>query len=345
MSDISPNLQLPYLMPDQAQKHVTHNEALQRLDGLSQITLLDILAAPPASPTPGATYGVGPGATGVWFGHDGELALYQDGDWLFTKPRRGWIAWFEKGARLSCFDGTAWTDIRLPANARTDMLGINATADTANRLAISAEASLFNHAGAGHQLKLNKANSGATASLLFQTGFSGRAEIGLAGNNDLSVKLSPDGGVWNTGLSIDSAGVTRMPNRPACRTSLLSTTLTPAAGSFTGFQGLAVNQGRFALGDVVSPGTGQRLVVPATGLYLILLTAVAISSTGHEVALMQNSANRILTVKGNAATATLGITGMTIVNLAAGDTLMLQHAGTAQLDFGPGKTELTLVML
>lgn len=345
MSDTSPNLQLPYLMPDQAQKHVTHNEALQRLDGLSQIILLDILAAPPASPAAGATYGVGTGATGVWFGHDGELALYQDGDWLFTKPRRGWVAWLENGARLSCFDGAAWTELRLPANTRTDLFGINATADTVNRLALSSEASLFNHAGAGHQLKLNKANNGATASLLFQTGFSGRAEMGLAGDNDLSVKLSPDGGVWNTGLTIDSAGVTRMPNRPACRTSLLATALAPAGASFTGFQVLTVNQGRFTLGTAVSPGTGQRLVVPATGLYLILLTAVAISSSGHELALMQNTNNRILGVKGNAVTANLAMTGMTIASLTAGDTLMFQHTGTAQLDFGPGKTELALFML
>lgn len=30
--DSSPNLQLPYIMPSQAQKHVTHNEALRTLD-------------------------------------------------------------------------------------------------------------------------------------------------------------------------------------------------------------------------------------------------------------------------------------------------------------------------
>ena len=35
MSETSAILSLPYLMPAQAQKHVTHNEALRILDGVS----------------------------------------------------------------------------------------------------------------------------------------------------------------------------------------------------------------------------------------------------------------------------------------------------------------------
>lgn len=34
MSDLSARLDLPLIKPSQAQKHVTHNEALQILDGL-----------------------------------------------------------------------------------------------------------------------------------------------------------------------------------------------------------------------------------------------------------------------------------------------------------------------
>ena len=37
MSDSTTNLLLPYLMAAQAQKHVTHNEALRLLDGLVQL--------------------------------------------------------------------------------------------------------------------------------------------------------------------------------------------------------------------------------------------------------------------------------------------------------------------
>ena len=35
MSDATINLEMPYILPSQAQKHVTHNEALQRLAALN----------------------------------------------------------------------------------------------------------------------------------------------------------------------------------------------------------------------------------------------------------------------------------------------------------------------
>ena len=83
-------------------------------------------------------------------------------------------------------------------------LGINTTADTTNRLAISSPATLFTNEGAGHQVKVNKAGVGDTASFLFQTNWSGRAEMGLAGDDDFHFKVSPDGSAWSEALLIDS---------------------------------------------------------------------------------------------------------------------------------------------
>lgn len=83
------------------------------------------------------------------------------------------------------------------------LLGVNATADTTNRLAVASPASLFSHAGAGHQHKINKAATGDTASVLFQTGASGRAEFGLTGDDDFHIKVSPDGAVWKEALIVD----------------------------------------------------------------------------------------------------------------------------------------------
>jgi hypothetical protein len=85
------------------------------------------------------------------------------------------------------------------------LVGVNATADATNRLSVSSPASLFNHEGAGHQLKINKDASSDTASVLFQTDFSGRAEFGLAGDDDFHVKVSPDGSTWHEALVIDRA--------------------------------------------------------------------------------------------------------------------------------------------
>lgn len=46
------------------------------------------------------------------------------------------------------------------------------------------------------QVKLSKEAAGDTASFLFQTNYSGRAEIGLVGDNDFTFKVSPDGSSW-----------------------------------------------------------------------------------------------------------------------------------------------------
>jgi hypothetical protein len=54
MSDATIHLLLPYILAAQAQKHVTHNEALRILDGLVQLSVLDRdLTAPPAGPADG----------------------------------------------------------------------------------------------------------------------------------------------------------------------------------------------------------------------------------------------------------------------------------------------------
>ena len=55
----------PYILAAQAQKHVTHNEALRLLDGLVQLSVLDRdLTAPPGSPADGDRYIVASGGDG-----------------------------------------------------------------------------------------------------------------------------------------------------------------------------------------------------------------------------------------------------------------------------------------
>ena len=93
MSDATTHLLLPYILAAQAQKHVTHNEALRILDDLVQLSVLDRdLTAPPGSPADGDRYIVGSGATGDWAGWDLNVALFTDGAWLRLAPRTGWRA-------------------------------------------------------------------------------------------------------------------------------------------------------------------------------------------------------------------------------------------------------------
>ncbi|WP_192963770.1 DUF2793 domain-containing protein [Phycobacter azelaicus] len=212
MSDRSPALSLPLLMPSQAQKHVTHNEALMRLDMLVQLAVLSAdQPAPPSQPGLGERHIVGAGASGDWAGHAREIALWDGMIWLFVPASPGWRADVVPTGQSLRFDGTDWQPA-LPVLQNLPALGIGAAADAANPLSVAGPATLFSHAGAGHQLKLNKSGAGDTASLLFQTGWSGRAEMGTAGTDDFSIKVSSDGSSWHTALEIDrSDGRIRFP--------------------------------------------------------------------------------------------------------------------------------------
>jgi Protein of unknown function (DUF2793) len=206
MSD-SVNLGLTYLEAAQAQKHVTLNAALSRLDGLVQLAVISrVLAVPPALPVDGDRYLVPVAATGVWAGQTGKLALRLEGVWVFAVPREGWTLWVNDEDALLSFNGAAWVAGGVPSSLQNmSLVGVNATADATSKFVVSSAATLFNHAGAGHQIKLNKNAAADTASLLWQTGFSGRAEIGTAGDDALHVKVSANGSSYTEVMVADAA--------------------------------------------------------------------------------------------------------------------------------------------
>lgn len=94
MSEQSARLALPLLAPGQAQKEMTHNEALARLDMLVQGAVVAVApAAVPADPHVGQCWIVGVGAGGAWQGKDGALAAWTDGGWRFVAPFDGMAVW------------------------------------------------------------------------------------------------------------------------------------------------------------------------------------------------------------------------------------------------------------
>ena len=199
----STNLNLPFIAAGQAQKHVTHNEAIQHLDAIVQLSVESAtLVAPPSGAGEGARYLVPAAATGAWAGRTGQIAVVDTGNWRFHVPAAGWLVWVRDLGRLRAYTGSAW--VAPPAeDAAFAKLGINTTADTTNRLALSADASLFTHAGTGHQIKLNKAAASHTASLMFQTAFTGQAEIGTTGDDGLHIKTRSTASGWQERVFID----------------------------------------------------------------------------------------------------------------------------------------------
>lgn len=209
----TPRLGLPLLAAGQAQKHVTHNDALMRLDALVHLVVASrTQTVPPAAPAEVAAYIVPAGGSGVFAGRQNHLAIFEDGAWSFLEPRVGWQAWVSDEAEHHVWTGTQWRRSQPESSLGAELWGVNAAADATNRLAVSAEASLFSHAGSDHRLKLNKAGAAQTASLLFQDDWSGRAEIGLAGDDQLRIKVSPDGTSWTEALVVDrTSGLVTLP--------------------------------------------------------------------------------------------------------------------------------------
>lgn len=274
----TPNLDLPFILAAQAQKHITHNEALKRLDAIVQLAVKSrTLAAPPASPAEGDRFIVAAGASGTWTGFAASIAAWQDGTWEFFAPIAGWRAWVEAESVLMVYDGAAW--IAAGATNPVARVGVNTTADATNKLAVKSDAVLLTHddvtPGSGNmRVVLNKAAAAGTASLLYQTGFSGRAEMGLTGDDKWRIKVSANGSNWTDAFTIDGAtgriGVgTATPSVPLHVTGALrvgSSTVASLPSASTAGEGALIYVSNAAGGGVIafSDGTSWRRVTDRT---------------------------------------------------------------------------------
>ena len=201
-------LDLPLLLASQADKHVTYNEAMFALDVCVQLTMVSrALSAPPAEPTEGACYIPKAPATGAWSGLQDKLIAFQNGSWRVVPAKAGWLGWVVDEAINIRFNGSAWNPVSVVSSVNPiDQIGVNTTADATNRLAVKSEAVLLSHPSGtigNMHVKLNKSQPSSTGALLFQSGWSSRAEVGLLGSDDLTVKVSSDGTNFKTAISID----------------------------------------------------------------------------------------------------------------------------------------------
>lgn len=116
----TPNLALPYIAAAQAQKHVTHNEAMRLLDGMVQIGVISrVVGTPPGSPAEGDRYLVPTGATGAWAGWDGSIAFRADAAWLRLIPKAGWLIYSAADGLFYVYGGASWAVLAGAAGAAT----------------------------------------------------------------------------------------------------------------------------------------------------------------------------------------------------------------------------------
>ena len=298
MSDETPLLGLPLILPAQAQKHVTHNEGLALLDALVQPAVLTFaLNTPPATPAEGDRHVTGLAPTGLWAGQAGKLAVFEGAVWRFLTPKEGWTVQIPSQQTMAIHEGGTW---RLPATRplTASQVGIGTTADATNVLSVAGPATLLSSAGTGgHQVKVNKAASGDTASLLFQTGFSGRAELGTIGGDDFRLKVSADGTSFADGIvvagadaSVSTPGGLRLPDGSAATPGLRF-----AADTDTGLHRSAANTVAVVAGGAVRASvsdTRMQIDVPASA------TRMGVGTTADAVNVLKSAGPATLLTHG-----------------------------------------------
>ncbi|MBY0300003.1 MAG: DUF2793 domain-containing protein [Methylobacterium sp.] len=383
MSEATPLLALPLLAAAQAQKHVTHNEALTALDTLVQLAVLDKdLTAPPSTPAEGDRYLIAsPAPTGAWAGWAGRIVRYQDGAWRAFVPKPGWVAYVADEADLYTYTGPGgWVGFRATLTALHNLtrLGIGTSADAANPFAAKLNAALWTARGSTEggtgdlRYTLNKEGPARVLSLLLQSGFSGRAELGLIGDDDLSLKVSADGGTWREALRVARASggldLTAAEADAAAAATVdlgalaaLQVAIT-GAGTVTSF-GRAPNRLRFlrftgaatlvhdparlilpgAASLVTAPGDTALAASDGAGLWRVLAYARASGKAlagpaAAEITDASSTGRTVLTGLAAQGAAALGLgpsDGPTFATLTAGSFVRFQPA--RQLDFNDGK--------
>ncbi|WPO39026.1 DUF2793 domain-containing protein [Tardiphaga sp. 42S5] len=332
----TPNLKLPFIESGQAQKHVTHNEALRILDAAIQISVLDVTrTVPPASPAEGARHIVAAGASGAWSGHTLAIATWQDGAWTFLVPKAGWCVWSIADDVMMVFDGDGWRDLRNLALDNVDHLGVHTDADSSNRFSVKSDAVLLSHddvtPGSGDlRVTFNKSNSARDVGLTFQSNYSPRALMGLLGDDNLTVKVSADGVSYRTAMTVDRASGQASFEQSPKFLAYLNFDKYCAANTFTKVQ---FNNARHNDQSAFDAGNNQ-FVAPVAGIYAlgfrVMFKANAAVPTMLTAAMYKNGVELLDDTRMQTSSAIISnrtmLSGHTLLKLAAGDAISVWAA-------------------
>lgn len=214
MSDhSSPRLGLPYLAAGQLQKHVTLNESLARLDSLVQTQVRSrSRSSPPGDAAEGDLYILSHDGEDAWSGASaGALMRRELSAWVEIEPIDGQIVHVADEPSLIVRAGDVWTGLGavLGELSHLTRLGVGTEADADNPFSARLNKALWaarpsDDGGDGDlRFTFNKSGAANILSLLFQSGWSARAELGLVGDDDLRLKVSADGATWRDVFSVD----------------------------------------------------------------------------------------------------------------------------------------------
>ena len=212
MTDTSSNLKLPFILPSQAQKHVTHNEALQILDALVQLTAISSSrSVPPASAQEADIYIIANSATGVWSGHEHDIAVYRAKSWQFYPPRVGWRAYIPAQNMQIVYTGKNWILDEPTKLQNLTLFGLNAKATAAVPVHVRANTAVWSakssgDGGTGSMVQvLERESIKDDLGFMLKTDGICTAVLGQFGSNRFRVSVSVDGKSFLEALSVNTS--------------------------------------------------------------------------------------------------------------------------------------------
>lgn len=111
MASETTRLGMPLLQAAQAQKHVTVNEALMRLDGSVNLVLQSAsTTTPPTTVLDGQCWSVPVAATDAWAGQAGMIAIGSNGGWIFLPAKLGMRAFIADRGVTAVHNGAVWVE-------------------------------------------------------------------------------------------------------------------------------------------------------------------------------------------------------------------------------------------
>lgn len=220
----TPHLKLPLMAASQAQKHVTHNEALMLIDSLMQLAVRSkSLTVPPASPAEGDRYIPASSASGVWAGADWNIMTFQDGQWVKLVPQPGFLAWIEDEAKLVVKSASDWLTVFGGTG------GVLATSPFGAQMEFAIREELLSGLSGASRVSSIVIPNGA---IVFNV--SARVVTAVTGPASFSVGISGETGKFGSGLSLASGSTNRGTIGPTGFYADTPIRLTPTGGNFTG---------------------------------------------------------------------------------------------------------------
>lgn len=120
MSETTTRHKLPLLQVAQAQKEVTHNEAIAAIDVLLHLAVASqTVTTPPIDPPAATSWIIAGSPSGAWSGRAGMIASFDEAGWRYLAPANGCLAWIEDEGVYAIRRGGAWYSDAFPVHSLT----------------------------------------------------------------------------------------------------------------------------------------------------------------------------------------------------------------------------------